>query len=87
MRGHLTWYMARSAGLVAWALLAASMLWGLALSSRVLGRRPPQGRPQQPGRLGHQHHADRLRAAEVQAGVHQFGERGRECAAVAEVKL
>ena len=40
MRGHLTWYMARSAGLVAWALLAASMLWGLALSSRVLGRRP-----------------------------------------------
>jgi hypothetical protein len=37
---HATWYAARSAGIVAWVLLAASVLWGLALSTGVLGRRP-----------------------------------------------
>lgn len=31
--GRLWWYVARSSGLVAWALLAASMLWGLALTT------------------------------------------------------
>ena len=36
----LFWYAARSNGLVAWGVLAASMLWGLALSTKVLGRRP-----------------------------------------------
>lgn len=36
----LVWYVARAAGLVAWALSAATVLWGLALSSRALGRRP-----------------------------------------------
>jgi ferric reductase like protein len=36
----LPWYIARSAGLVAWALLTASVLWGLALSTKVFGRRP-----------------------------------------------
>lgn len=36
---RLWWYTARSSGLVAWALLAASMLWGLTLSTRALGRR------------------------------------------------
>jgi DMSO/TMAO reductase YedYZ heme-binding membrane subunit len=36
----LWWYVARSSGLVAWGLLAASVLWGLALSTRALGRRP-----------------------------------------------
>ena len=37
---RLVWYVARAAGLVAWALSAASVLWGLALSTRALGRRP-----------------------------------------------
>ena len=36
----LWWYIARSSGLVAWALLALSVLWGLALSTRALGKRP-----------------------------------------------
>jgi len=34
------WYVARASGLVSWALLAAATLWGLALSTKVLGRRP-----------------------------------------------
>jgi len=37
---HATWYAARSAGLVAWCLLTASMVWGLVLTTGVLGRRP-----------------------------------------------
>jgi Ferric reductase like transmembrane component len=40
MSGPLPWYVARAAGLVAWALLSASVLWGLTLSTKVLGRRP-----------------------------------------------
>jgi predicted ferric reductase len=36
----LPWYVARAAGLVGWALLAAATLWGLALSSKVFGKRP-----------------------------------------------
>jgi predicted ferric reductase len=36
----LLWYTARAAGIVTWALLAASVLWGLALSTRVLRGRP-----------------------------------------------
>ncbi len=36
----LPWYVARSAGLISWALLTASVLWGLALSSKALGKRP-----------------------------------------------
>lgn len=35
------WYVTRSSGMVAWALLALAVLWGLALSTRALGRRPP----------------------------------------------
>ena len=35
------WHVARSGGVVAWALLAASVLLGLVLSSRLLGRRAP----------------------------------------------
>ena len=42
MSGQFPWYVARSAGLVAWALLAASVLWGLALSTKILS---PQVRP------------------------------------------
>ena len=36
---QLTWYVARASGLVAWGLVAASIVWGLALSSRVVQRR------------------------------------------------
>ena len=35
------WYVARSAGIVAWGLSALAVLWGLALSTRALGRKPP----------------------------------------------
>lgn len=34
------WYATRSAGVVAWILLTISMLWGLALSTKVFGKRP-----------------------------------------------
>jgi sulfoxide reductase heme-binding subunit YedZ len=34
------WFAARASGIVAWALAASSVIWGLALSTRVLGRRP-----------------------------------------------
>jgi predicted ferric reductase len=37
---QLVWYTARAAGLIAWALSATTVLWGLALSTRALGRRP-----------------------------------------------
>jgi predicted ferric reductase len=40
MSGTFPWYVARAAGLVSWALLAAATLWGLALSTRALGKRP-----------------------------------------------
>jgi predicted ferric reductase len=36
---HLTWYAARASGLVAWALVTASILWGLALSTRIVRRK------------------------------------------------
>lgn len=35
------WYVSRSTGIVAWALLALAVIWGLALSTRALGRRTP----------------------------------------------
>ena len=38
MSSQVWWYAARSGGLLAWALLAASVLWGLALTTRVAGR-------------------------------------------------
>jgi hypothetical protein len=37
---HTWWYLARSSGLVAWALLATSVLWGLLLATRVFDRTP-----------------------------------------------
>lgn len=40
MNNQLWWYIARSGGIVAWALLAASVMWGLALSTKVLRGRP-----------------------------------------------
>jgi predicted ferric reductase len=38
----LPWYVARSAGLLAWALVSASVLWGLVLSTKAkaFGKRP-----------------------------------------------
>ncbi len=39
---QLWWYSARSGGLVAWALLTASVLWGLVLSAKL---RSPRVRP------------------------------------------
>src|SRR6478736_4018916 len=40
--GQLFWFTARAGGIVAWALLTASVIWGLWLSGRVrpLGARP-----------------------------------------------
>ena len=40
MSSQLPWHVARAGGIVAWALVASSVIWGLALSTRVLGRRP-----------------------------------------------
>jgi DMSO/TMAO reductase YedYZ heme-binding membrane subunit len=40
MSSQVVWYAARASGIVAWALAAASVLWGLALSTRALGRKP-----------------------------------------------
>jgi len=39
MSSELLWYLARAGGIVAWALLASSVIVGLALSTRVLGKR------------------------------------------------
>jgi len=39
---HLSWYVARASGIVAWALMAAGVLWGLAISTKSLrGRVKP----------------------------------------------
>ena len=35
----LAWYVARSSGIVAWATITASILWGLTLSSRLVRKR------------------------------------------------
>ncbi len=40
MNDKVWWYAARSGGIVAWVLLALSVLWGLALSTKVFGKRP-----------------------------------------------
>lgn len=40
MNGTFPWYVARAAGLVSWGLLTAATMWGLALSTKVFGRRP-----------------------------------------------
>ena len=40
MTSHTWWYLARAGGIVAYSLLAISMFWGVALSSRFLGPRP-----------------------------------------------
>jgi len=40
MRDQLWWYVARATGVTTWVLSAASVLWGMALSTRALGKRP-----------------------------------------------
>ena len=40
MSPQIWWYVARATGIVAWALLSASVIWGLLLSTRVAGGRP-----------------------------------------------
>ena len=41
MDEKLWWYLARAMGLVAWGLAVTSILLGLALASRALGKKPP----------------------------------------------
>ena len=42
MTDQMWWYTARAGGIVAWALMALGVLWGLALSTKVLkGKRRP----------------------------------------------
>jgi predicted ferric reductase len=43
MNPQLWWHLARAGGLVAYALLAAATVWGLAVSTRLLGRWPAPG--------------------------------------------
>ena len=40
MTNQIWWYTARAGGIVAWALMALSVLWGLALSTKVLNGKP-----------------------------------------------
>lgn len=39
MSSQVWWFVARSSGIIAWALLTASVCWGLLLSTRLLSRR------------------------------------------------
>ena len=39
MNQQIWWYVARGSGIVAWGIMALGMFWGLALSSRFLGKR------------------------------------------------
>jgi DMSO/TMAO reductase YedYZ heme-binding membrane subunit len=40
MTSQVWWYVARSSGIVAWALATATVVWGLLLSTRLLDRKP-----------------------------------------------
>ncbi len=40
MTSQTWWYVARSGGIIAWGLMALSVFWGVALSSKFLGTRP-----------------------------------------------
>ena len=40
MSSEFWWYVARSGGILAWVLLSASVLWGLLLSTKILGPKP-----------------------------------------------
>lgn len=37
---QLWWYVARASGITAWVMTAGAVLWGMALSTRALGKRP-----------------------------------------------
>lgn len=39
INSKMWWWVARSSGIVAWALVTASLLWGLALSTKLIRRR------------------------------------------------
>jgi predicted ferric reductase len=39
LNGKTSWYIARSGGLIAWVLATASIMWGLALSTRLIKKR------------------------------------------------
>jgi predicted ferric reductase len=39
VNSKLAWYAARSSGLIAWAVVTASILWGLAVSTRLIRRK------------------------------------------------
>ena len=39
VNSKLAWYIARSSGLIAWSLVTLSILWGLALSTRLVRRK------------------------------------------------
>lgn len=43
MNAHLAWYVARASGLVAWAVVSASVVWGLLVSTRSWSKRPGRG--------------------------------------------
>ena len=43
MNAQASWYVARSSGLVAWALVSASVVWGLLVSTRSMSKRPGRG--------------------------------------------
>jgi predicted ferric reductase len=36
----LWWYVARASGVVAWVLLGASVIWGILLTTRIMGSKP-----------------------------------------------
>jgi hypothetical protein len=40
MSNQLYWFIARASGIVSWALLTTSVIWGLLLSTKVMGKRP-----------------------------------------------
>ena len=40
MNEQLWWFVARASGITAWAFAMASVIWGMALSTKVLGSRP-----------------------------------------------
>jgi predicted ferric reductase len=40
VNNQLYWYLARSGGVAAWAMLAFSVLWGLVLSTKAFGSKP-----------------------------------------------
>jgi hypothetical protein len=39
INAKLSWYVTRSSGLIAWAVVTASILWGLTLSTRLIRRK------------------------------------------------